>query len=118
VAAVNIPLALMVAFCGMVFTGTPANLISLGAVDFGIIVDSTVIMVENIYRHLGPRGSGPVRARIAEAAAEIGGPMIFSTLIITLAFVPLFTMTGVAGVIFSPMAHTYAFAIAERWCFR
>jgi cobalt-zinc-cadmium resistance protein CzcA len=111
VAAVNIPLALMAAFCGMVFTGTPANLISLGAVDFGIIVDSTVIMVENIYRHLGPRGSGPVRARIAEAAAEIGGPMIFSTLIITLAFVPLFTMTGVAGVIFSPMAHTYAFAI-------
>ncbi len=111
VAAVNIPLALMAAFCGMVFTGTPANLISLGAVDFGIIVDSTVIMIENIYRHLGPRGGGSVRDRIADAAAEIGGPMIFSTLIITLAFVPLFTMTGVAGVIFSPMAHTYAFAI-------
>jgi cobalt-zinc-cadmium resistance protein CzcA len=111
VAAVNIPLALMAAFCGMVFTGTPANLISLGAVDFGIIVDSTVIMIENIYRHLGPRGRGSLRARIADAAAEIGGPMLFSTLIITLAFVPLFTMTGVAGVIFSPMAHTYAFAI-------
>ncbi|HZR08632.1 MAG TPA: CusA/CzcA family heavy metal efflux RND transporter [Myxococcales bacterium] len=111
VAAVNIPLALMAAFCGMVFTGTPANLISLGAVDFGIIVDSTVIMVENIYRHLGPRGRGSLRGRIADAAAEIGGPMLFSTLIITLAFVPLFTMTGVAGVIFSPMAHTYAFAI-------
>ncbi len=111
VAAVNIPLALMAAFCGMVFTGTPANLISLGAVDFGIIVDSTVIMVENIYRHLGPRGRGSLRGRIADAAAEIGGPMLFSTLIITLAFVPLFTMTGVAGVIFSPMAHTYAFSI-------
>jgi len=111
VAAVNIPLALMTAFCGMVFTGTPANLISLGAVDFGIIVDSTVIMVENIFRHLGPRGGGSVRARIIEAAAEIGGPMLFSTLIITLAFVPLFTLSGVAGVIFSPMAHTYAFAI-------
>ena len=111
VAAVNIPLALMAAFCGMVFTATPANLISLGAVDFGIIVDSTVIMVENIYRHLGPHGRGPVRERIASAAQEIGGPLIFSTLIITLAFVPLFTMTGVAGVIFSPMAHTYAFAI-------
>jgi len=111
VAAVNIPLALMAAFCGMVFTGTPANLISLGAIDFGIIVDSTVIMVENIYRHLGAHGRGPVRERIADAAAEIGGPMLFSTAIITLAFVPLFTMTGVAGVIFSPMAHTYAFAI-------
>ena len=111
VAAVNIPLALMAAFCGMVVTGTPANLISLGAVDFGIIVDSTVIMVENVYRHLGPHGRGSLRGRIADAAGEIGGPMIFSTLIITLAFVPLFTMTGVAGVIFSPMAHTYAFAI-------
>ncbi len=111
VAAVNIPLALMAAFCGMVFTGTPANLISLGAIDFGIIIDSTVIMVENIYRHLGARGQGTVRERIAEAAGEIGAPMLFSTLIITLAFVPLFTMTGVAGVIFSPMAHTYAFAI-------
>src|SRR5204863_170300 len=66
VAAVNIPLALMAAFCGMVFTGTPANLISLGAVDFGIIVDSTVIMVENIYRHLGPRGGGTVRERISD----------------------------------------------------
>ncbi|HEX4384659.1 MAG TPA: CusA/CzcA family heavy metal efflux RND transporter [Myxococcales bacterium] len=111
VAAVNIPLALMAAFCGMVFTGTPANLISLGAVDFGIIVDSTVIMVENIFRHLGPLGAGSLRERIASAAGEIGSPMLFSTLIITLAFVPLFTMTGVAGVIFSPMAHTYAFAI-------
>jgi len=111
VAAVNIPLALMAAFCGMVFTGTPANLISLGAVDFGIIVEPTVIMVENIYRHLGARGKGAVRERIAEAASEIGRPLLFSTLIITLAFVPLFTMTGVAGVIFSPMAHTYAFAI-------
>jgi cobalt-zinc-cadmium resistance protein CzcA len=111
VAAVNIPLALMAAFCGMVFSGTPANLISLGAIDFGIIVDSTVIMVENIYRHLGSLGEGSLRERIANAAGEIGSPMLFSTLIITLAFVPLFTMTGVAGVIFSPMAHTYAFAI-------
>jgi heavy metal efflux system protein len=111
VAAVNIPLALMAAFCGMVFTGTPANLISLGAVDFGIIIEPTVIMVENVYRHLGPRGRGTLKQRIAEAAGEIGGPLFFSTLIITLAFVPLFTMTGVAGVIFSPMAHTYAFAI-------
>src|SRR5207248_1023522 len=111
VAAVNIPLALTAAFCGMVFTGTPANLISLGAVDIGIIIEPTVIMVENVYRHLGPRGRGTLKERIAEAAGEIGGPLFFSTLIITLAFVPLFTMTGVAGVIFSPMAHTYAFAI-------
>src|SRR5438445_7745681 len=110
-AAVNIPLAVLAAFCGMIATGTPANLISLGAVDFGIIVDSTVIMIENVYRHLGGAGSGSVAERVRAAAAEIGSPMLFSVLIITVAFFPLFTLTGVAGVIFSPMAHTYAFAI-------
>ena len=109
--AVNIPLALMVAFIGMVATGTPANLISLGAVDFGIVVDSTVIMMENIFRHMSTRGTRGATERILAAAAEVGPPMFSSTLIIAVAFIPLFTLSGVAGVIFSPMAHTYAFAI-------
>jgi cobalt-zinc-cadmium resistance protein CzcA len=108
---VTIPVSLLIAFIGMVVTGTPANLISLGAVDFGIVVDSTVIMMENIFRHLGPHGHGSMGQRIQNAAAEVGGPMFSSTLIIGVAFLPLFTMTGVSGVIFSPMAHTYAFAI-------
>src|SRR4051794_34954023 len=111
ITAVNIPLALMIAFIGMVSTGTPANLISLGAVDFGIVVDSTVIMVENIFRHLGPDGKGSMEDRIMAAAREVAPSMLFSTLIIGTAFIPLFTLTGVAGVIFAPMAHTYAFAI-------
>jgi cobalt-zinc-cadmium resistance protein CzcA len=111
ITALNIPLALLIAFIGMVATGTPANLISLGAVDFGIVIDSTVIMMENIFRHLGSHGHGSMRERIEAAAGEVGGPMAFSTLIIGVAFLPLFTMTGVSGVIFSPMAHTYAFAI-------
>jgi cobalt-zinc-cadmium resistance protein CzcA len=111
ITAVTIPISLLIAFIGMVTTGTPANLISLGAVDFGIVVDSTVIMMENIFRHLGPHGHGTMAQRIQAAAAEVGGPMMFSTLIIGVAFLPLFTMTGVSGVIFSPMAHTYAFAI-------
>jgi cobalt-zinc-cadmium resistance protein CzcA len=111
ITALNIPLALLVAFCGMVGTNTPANLISLGAVDFGIVVDSTVIMMENIFRHLGPHGKGTMPDRILQASREVAGPMTFSTLIIGVAFLPLFTMTGVAGVIFSPMAMTYAFAI-------
>jgi cobalt-zinc-cadmium resistance protein CzcA len=111
VTALNIPLALLTAFCGMVVLGTSANLISLGAVDFGIVVDSTVIMMENIFRHLGPHGSGSIQARIRSASAEVARPMAFSTLIIGVAFLPLFTMTGVSGVIFSPMARTYAFAI-------
>jgi cobalt-zinc-cadmium resistance protein CzcA len=111
ITALNIPLALLIAFCGMVGTDTPANLISLGAVDFGIVVDSTVIMMENIFRHLGPHGKGTMPDRILQASREVAGPMTFSTLIIGVAFLPLFTMTGVAGVIFSPMAMTYAFAI-------
>src|SRR5712692_9061580 len=111
ITAVNIPLALLVAFSGMVVSGTPANLLSLGAVDFGIVIDSTVIMIENIFRHLGAHGRGDRLQRIISAAGEVATLMFFSTLIIAVAFIPLFTMTGVAGVIFSPMAHTYAFAI-------
>src|SRR5439155_24048816 len=92
-------------------TATPANLISLGAVDFGIVVDSTVIMMENIFRHLGSHGRGTMYERVLSGAREVAGPMTFSTVIIGVAFLPLFTMTGVAGVIFAPMAKTYAFAI-------
>jgi cobalt-zinc-cadmium resistance protein CzcA len=111
ITALNIPLALMIAFCGLVGTNTSANLISLGAVDFGIVVDSTVIMMENIFSHLGSHGRGTMYERILRSASEVGGPMMFSSLIIAVAFLPLFTMTGVSGVIFSPMAITYAFAI-------
>src|SRR5581483_996243 len=73
ITAVNIPIALLIAFCGMVGSGTPANLISLGAVDFGIVIDSTVIMMENIFRHLGSHGRGSMKDRILAAAAEVGG---------------------------------------------
>ena len=113
ITAINIPLALLAAFCGMVATGTPANLISLGAVDFGIVVDSTVIMMESIFHFLGKHGEGSMEKRITSGAAVVARPMGFSTLIIGLAFLPLFTMTGVSGVIFSPMAMTYAFAIGS-----
>ncbi|MBV9948520.1 MAG: efflux RND transporter permease subunit, partial [Myxococcales bacterium] len=116
ITALNIPLALLVAFCGLVATGTSANLISLGAVDFGIVVDSTVIMMENIFRHVGAHGKGTMLERIEQSAREVATPMTFSTLIIGVAFLPLFTMTGVSGVIFSPMARTYAFAIGGAIC--
>ncbi|MHB1843466.1 MAG: efflux RND transporter permease subunit [Deltaproteobacteria bacterium] len=111
ITALNIPLALFIAFILMVLSGTPANLISLGAVDFGIIIDSTVIMMENCFHHLSRVGPGSTSDRVLEAAGEVGMPMAFSTIIIGVAFLPLFTLTGVEGVIFSPMAHTYAFAI-------
>ena len=112
IAALNIPLALLAALTGMAAGGTPANLISLGAVDFGIIVESTVIMIESCFRHMGRDASGNRRERIAGAADEVGRPVVFSTVILGIAFLPLFTLTGVTGVIFSPMAHTYAYAIA------
>ena len=110
ITAVNVPLALLAAFSGMVASGTAANLISLGAVDFGIVVDSTVIMMESIFVNFVRKG-GTAFERVVAAAREVGPPMFSSTLIIAVAFIPLFTLTGVAGVIMSPMAHTYAFAI-------
>lgn len=110
-AATNIPLALLAAFCGMVATGTPANLISLGAVDIGIVVDSTVIVVENTVRHLEHSRSLNLKEQILAATQEVGRPMAFGTTILAVAFLPLFTLHGVEGVIFSPMARTYAFAI-------
>ena len=114
IAAFNIPLALCGAFTLMHVTNTPANLISLGAIDFGIIIDTTVIVMENIERHLtaSEHPSESYRHRILAAAQEVGGPMFFSTLIFVIAFLPLFTMRGVEGAIFSPMSHTYAFALA------
>ena len=111
IAALNIPLALLAALTGMSIGGTPANLISLGAVDFGIIVESTVIMIEACVRHLGRDAAGDRSQRVLAAAAEVGRPVVFSTMILGVAFLPLFTLTGVTGVIFSPMAHTYAYAI-------
>jgi heavy metal efflux system protein len=114
IAAINIPLAMFVAFILLYLTGTPANLLSLGAVDFGIIIDSTIIVIENIYRHLTAE-EAPAESTlncIKRASAEVGGPMFYSTLIFIIAFLPLFTMHGVEGVIFSPMSHTYAFALS------
>lgn len=113
IAAINIPLAMLGAFIVLYLTGTSANLLSLGAVDFGIIIDSTIIVVENIYRHLsaGEPGDADPLGSITRASTEVGGPMFYSTLIFLIAFLPLFTMQGVEGAIFSPMSHTYAYAL-------
>ncbi|HTY53872.1 MAG TPA: efflux RND transporter permease subunit, partial [Candidatus Binataceae bacterium] len=113
IAAINIPLSMFGAFILLYLTGTPANLLSLGAVDFGIIIDSTIIVMENIHRHLttGPPESEDTFNSILNASKEVGGPMFYSTLIFLIAFLPLFTMRGVEGAIFSPMSHTYAYAL-------
>ena len=94
--------------------GKSANLLSIGAVDFGIIVDSSVIMVENIYRTLstGEYSELPLRQRVVRAASEVERSLFFSTLIMVCALLPLFTMQGPEGQLFGPMAETYAFALA------
>ncbi|GJD51190.1 Cobalt-zinc-cadmium resistance protein CzcA [Methylobacterium crusticola] len=117
IVAATIPFALGFAITIMVARGDSANLLSLGAIDFGLIVDATVIMVENIFRHLaehqgtGPRG-GAVKLRlVATAAHEVNRAIFFSASIIIVGFLPLFTLTGVEGHIFGPMAKTYAYAL-------
>jgi cobalt-zinc-cadmium resistance protein CzcA len=113
IVAINIPLALLFAFAMLYLRGKSANLLSIGAVDFGIIVDSSVIMVENIYRHIssGEYPELPLKDRILRSCNEIEKPLLFSTLIMVCAFLPLFTMSGPEGQIFGPMADTYAFAL-------
>ena len=113
IVAINIPLALLFAFFVLYWRGKSANLLSIGAVDFGIIVDASVIMVENIYRHLcaGEHKELPLKDRIFKACCEIDKALFFSTTIMVVAFVPLFTMSGAEGELFGPMAQTYAFAL-------
>jgi cobalt-zinc-cadmium resistance protein CzcA len=112
IAALAIPLSLLFAFMLMVWTGQSANLISVGAIDFGILVDAAVIDLEHIHRALRTRTADqPVFDVIADAMAEASRPVLFSVAVILVAFIPLFTMTGVPGKIFSPMSYTYGFAL-------
>ena len=126
IVAATIPFALFFAIGIMVLRGESANLLSVGAIDFGLIVDATVIMVENIYRHLAEAGArseqngdGPEAhglagklATIFRSATEVNRSIFFSAAIIIIGFVPLFTLSGVEGHIFGPMAKTYAYALA------
>ena len=113
IVALTIPLSLLFTFTMMVLIGQSANLISLGSVDFGIIVDATLIMVESIFFNLAhAKIAGlTVHQQIVRAARQVGQPIFFSTAIIVCAFIPLFTMTGVPGKIFAPMSITYGFAL-------
>lgn len=113
IVALTVPMALLFTFVSMVLIGESANLISLGAIDFGIIVDSTLIMVESIFSHASHYHSPGLTMpmHIIRAAKEVGRPIFFSTTIIVIAFLPLFTMTGVPGKIFAPMSMTYGFAL-------
>ena len=118
IAALTIPCSLLFAFAVMVLSGGSANLISIGAIDFGILVDASVIVLEDIYRRFQSAGpSASTFDLIAEATAESVRPVIFSVLVIIVALIPLFTMKGVPGKIFAPMSETYGFALTGALIF-
>jgi len=125
IVSATIPFALLFAVVILVLNGESANLLSMGAIDFGIIVDATVIMVENIFRHLGeassghrqiavnsPRGMPGKIGTIYQASGEVTKAIFFAATIIIAGFVPLFTLSGVEGRIFGPMARTYTYALS------
>jgi cobalt-zinc-cadmium resistance protein CzcA len=113
IVALNIPLALFFAFAALHFRGKSANLLSLGAVDFGIIADSSIIIVESIYRLITSTEHGEMglNDRIKLAASGVERSLFCATLIMVCAMLPLFVMQGPEGQIFGPMADTYAFAL-------
>jgi len=123
IVAITIPFALSVAVLILVIQGESANLLSLGALDFGLVVDAAVIMVEAIYRRLADRSHAISEGRIhaspanrfsaiLHASSDVSRGIFFAAAIIIASFLPLFTLTGVEGHIFGPMAKTYAYAIA------
>ena len=111
IVAMVIPLGLCAAFIGMMQAGIPANLISLGAVDFGLIVDAAVIVIENIIRLIEEKKHTKLTDAIVAAVAEVQRPVIFSTGIIIVAYSPLFILGGVEGKIFHPMGMTMGVAL-------
>lgn len=115
IVAVIIPLALLGTFIGLTLAGIPANLLSLGAMDFGIIVDGAVIVIENIFRRLGEASKAddhrPRVRTIHEAVMEVGRPTVFSMIIIIVAHLPIFTMQRHEGKIFAPMAYSVVAAL-------
>jgi heavy metal efflux system protein len=118
IAAVTIPFAVLFAFSMMVLTGRSANLISIGAIDFGILVDASIVVLESIYRKFSRRVPGEqIADLITEGVGDAAKPVLFATLIILVAFIPLFTMQGVPGKIFAPMSVTYGFALTGALIF-
>ncbi len=113
VVAAVVPLALLGAFLLLDMRGIPANLISMGAIDFGIIVDSAVVVIENLLRLLETQRDRykNIREAIVAAVAQMGRPIIFSKVILLTAFIPLYTLQRVEGKIFRPMALTLTFAL-------
>jgi cobalt-zinc-cadmium resistance protein CzcA len=113
IVATSIPLALFFAFICLDLQHASANLLSIGAVDFGILVDGAVVMVENIFRQLAARQESPLNVReiIAEAAAQVDRPLFYAVAVIVAGFLPIYVLSGPSGTLFKPMADTMVFAL-------
>jgi len=113
IVAATVPLALLFAFVCLDLQGASANLLSIGAIDFGILVDAAVVMVENIYRQIALRHGKPFHLLdvIKHAAAEVDRPLVYAVAVIVVGFLPIYVLTGPSGLLFKPMADTMIFAI-------
>ena len=113
IVAATIPLALLFAFVCLDLQNASANLLSIGAVDFGILVDAAVVMVENIFRQVAARRGTALNIKtiIAEAAAEVDRPLFYSVAVIVASFLPIYVLAGPSGTLFKPMADTMVFAL-------
>jgi heavy metal efflux system protein len=113
IVATTIPLALLFAFLCLDLQHASANLLSIGAVDFGILVDGAVVMVENIFRQLAARRGQTLNVRevIREAAAEVDRPIFYAVAVIVASFLPIYVLAGPSGTLFRPMADTMVFAL-------
>ena len=113
IVAVTIPLSLLFAFVCLDIQGASANLLSIGAVDFGILVDAAVVMVENIFRQIALKQGTPatVMQIIKDAAAEVDRPLVYAVAVIVVGFLPIYVLSGPSGLLFKPMADTMVFAL-------
>ncbi len=113
IVATTIPLALLFAFICLDLQHASANLLSIGAVDFGILVDGAVVMVENIYRQIAERKGTSLNIReiIVDAAAEVDRPIFYAVAVIVVSFLPIYGLSGPSGTLFKPMADTMVFAL-------
>jgi heavy metal efflux system protein len=113
IVAATVPLALLIAFVVLDLRNIPANLLSIGAIDFGILVDAAVVMVENIYRQLARRHGTEYRIRdvIFDAASEVNRPIVYATAVIVAGFLPIYALTGPSSKLFRPMADTTIYAL-------
>src|SRR6202167_5483043 len=113
IVALTIPLSLLFAFILLHGRGVPANLLSIGAIDFGIIIDGTVVMMENIYRELAERAGQDYKLHevIAAAARDVDRPIFYSVAVILAGYLPIYALTGPSGKLFLPMAETMSYAL-------